>query len=52
MTSGLNEVDAGVDTVVSHLEAVDAVLLLEVGVITGLDVVDDGLPAVLSVCCR
>lgn len=50
VTSGLDEVDAGVNTVVGHLETVNAVLLLEVGVITGLDVVDDGLPAAMSVC--
>lgn len=45
VTGRLNKVDAGVDTVVLELVAVDAVLLLEVVVETRLDVVNDGLPA-------
>lgn len=45
MTGGLDEVQASVDAVVDHLLAVDAVLLLEVGVEAGLDVVENRFPA-------
>lgn len=49
MTRRLDEVDASVDAVVDELGPVDAVLLLEVGVESGLDVVDNGLPATRTV---
>lgn len=45
MTGRLNEVDACVDTVIHHLVTVNAVLLLEIGIETGLNVVEDGPPA-------
>lgn len=46
---GLEEIDAGVDTVVDNLLAVDSVLLLEICVEARLDVFQDGLPAVVVV---
>ena len=48
MTSGLNEVEAGVDTVVHNFLPVDAVLLLQVGVKTGLDVIQDRPPTEMT----
>ena len=45
MTGRLDEVQAGVNTVVDDLLTVDAVFLFEVGVKPGLDVLDDGFPA-------
>ena len=42
---GLDKVKAGMDAVVDELVAVDAVLLLEIGVEASLDVVQDRLPA-------
>lgn len=46
VSGGLNEVQAGVDSVVYDLLTVDAVLLLEVGVEPGLNVLDNRFPAV------
>ncbi len=45
MTSRLDEVQAGVDTVVHDFLPVDPVLLLKVRVETRLNVLHDGLPA-------
>jgi hypothetical protein len=45
VTSGLDKVEAGVDTIVDNFLTVDAVLLLEVGIEPRLDVLEDGLPA-------
>lgn len=45
VTSGLDKVEAGVDAVVDHLLAIDAALLLEVGIESGLDILEDGPPA-------
>ena len=45
VTSRLDKVEAGVDTVVNDLLAVDATLLLEVRIESRLDIVEDGLPA-------
>lgn len=45
----MDKVDAGVNTRVGHLEPVDTVLLLEVEVVTRLNVVEDGLPALIVV---
>lgn len=45
MTSGLNEIQASVNTVIDNFLAVDPVLLLQVGVKTRLNVVHNGLPA-------
>lgn len=44
MTGGLDEVEAGVDAIVYDLLTVNTVLLLQVGVKTRLDVVQDGPP--------
>jgi hypothetical protein len=41
----LNEVETGMDTIVNNLQAVDTVLLLEVGVETRFNVIENGLPA-------
>lgn len=49
MTGGLDKVKAGMDTVVDELGPVHPVLLLEVGVEARLNVVHDGLPAVVVV---
>jgi hypothetical protein len=46
VSSRLDKVDARVHAVVDQLGPVDAVLLLEVRVEPGLDVVDNGLPAI------
>lgn len=48
MTGGLDEVEAGVNTVVYDFQAIDAVLLLQVGVETRLDVIQDGPPAEIT----
>lgn len=48
MTCRLDEVEAGVDTVVNNFLPVDAVLLFEVRVEAGLDVLHDRLPARLK----
>ena len=45
VTSRLDKVEAGVDTVVNDLLAVDATLLLEVRIESRLNIVEDGLPA-------
>ena len=45
VTSGLDEVEACVNTVVDNLGPVDTVLLLEIAVEAGIDVLDDGNPA-------
>ena len=50
MTCGLDEVETSVNAVVDDLGPVDAVLLLEVAVEAGLDVLHDGFPA--AVCER
>lgn len=49
MTSGLYKVEAGVDTVVNKLGPVHSVLLLKVSIETRLNVVDNGLPAIVVV---
>ena len=49
MACRLDEVQAGVNTIVHHLLPVDAVLLLEISIETGFDVLDDGLPALVVV---
>jgi hypothetical protein len=48
MTGRLDKVDTSVYTVIDQFEPVDSVLLLEVCVKSSIDVVDNGLPAVLS----
>ncbi len=48
MTCGLDEVKTGVDAVVNDFLPVDAVLLLEVRVEAGLNVLNDRLPARLE----
>lgn len=50
VTGGLDEVETGVNTVVYDLLAVNTVLLLQVGVETRLDVVQDGPPT--GVTCQ
>ena len=45
VTSRLDEVQTCVDSVVSDLDTVDAVLLLEIRIKAGLDVLDDRFPA-------
>lgn len=45
----LDEVQAGVDAVVDHLLSVDPVLLLEVGIEAGFNVLHDRLPALIVV---
>lgn len=45
MASGLDKVDTGVNTIVDQLQPVDPVLLLEIRVKAGLNVVNDRLPA-------
>ena len=49
MTRGLDEVQARMDTVVSHLLPIDPVLLLEIRIKASLDVLDNGLPALVVV---
>ena len=49
MTRGLDEVQARMDAVVSHLLPVDPVLLLEIRIEASLDVLDNGLPALVVV---
>lgn len=49
MACRLDEVQAGVDTVVDHLLSVDPVLLLEVGIEAGFNVLHDWLPALVVV---
>lgn len=41
----LDEVEASVNTVINNFLPVDAVLLLQVGVETGFNVLNNGLPA-------
>lgn len=48
MACGLDEVEAGVNAVVDDLGPVDTVLLLEVAIEAGLDVLYDGFPAVCA----
>ena len=45
MTSGLDEVQASIDTVIHDFLPVDPVLLLQVRVETRFNVLDDRLPA-------
>lgn len=49
MAGWLDEVQAGMDTVVDHLLSVDPVLLLEVGIEPSLDVLHNWLPALIVV---
>jgi hypothetical protein len=49
VASRLDEVKTGVNTVVNHFLAVDTVLLFQVSVVSGLDVFEDGLPALVVV---
>lgn len=49
MTSRLNEVDTGVDTVVDNVHAVDLVLGIQVSIEALLDVLDDWAPGVIVV---
>lgn len=46
VTRGGNEVQAGIDTRVGDLAAIDTVLLLQVGIEAALDCSQDGLPAI------
>lgn len=46
MASRSNKVEAGMNAVISHLSAVDSVLLLQIGIAAGLNVVQNGLPAI------
>lgn len=52
VAGGLDEVQARVDAVVDYLLPVDAVLLLEVLVEAGLDILEDGLPAISWTWCQ
>ena len=45
MTSGLDKVEAGVDSVVDDLLTIEAAFLLEVGIESRLDVLEDRPPA-------
>ena len=45
VTSGLNEVEAGVDAVVNDFLPVDTVFLLQVGIETRFDILNNWLPA-------
>ena len=45
VTSGLDKVEAGVDPVVDDLLAIEATILLEVGIESRLDVLEDRPPA-------
>jgi hypothetical protein len=45
VTSRLDEIDTSVNTVINQFQPVDPVLLLEVGVESSINVVDNGLPA-------
>lgn len=49
MTSGLNEVHAGMDAVVDNVHAVDLVLGIEVGIEALLDVLDNRAPRLVVV---
>lgn len=49
MTGGLDEVDAGVHTVVNNLLTVNPVFLLEVRVETRFNVIENRLPAIQRV---
>jgi hypothetical protein len=49
VASGLNEEDAGVDTVVNDVHPVDLVLSIEIGVKALLNVVGDGTPRLIVV---
>ena len=49
MTSRLNEVDTGVDTVVDNVHAVDLVLGIQVSIEALLDVLNDWAPGVVVV---
>lgn len=40
----MDEIDASMDSVVDEFEPVDAVLLLEVGVVSSFDIIDNRLP--------
>jgi hypothetical protein len=48
MTCRLNEVEAGMNTIVHDLLPVDTVLLLQVGVETRLDVLQNGPPTEIT----
>ena len=48
MTGRLDKVDTSVNTVIDQFEPVDSVLLLEVGIESCIDIVDNGFPAGLS----
>lgn len=49
VTSGLNEVHAGVDAVVDNVHAVDLVFGIEIGIEALLDVLDDRAPGLVIV---
>ena len=49
VTSGLNEVDAGMDAVVDNVHAVDLVLGIEIGIEALLNVLDDRAPGLVVV---
>ena len=49
VTSRLNEIDTGVDTVVDNVHAVDLVLGIQVSIEALLDVLNDGAPGVVVV---
>ncbi|CAG8770674.1 14652_t:CDS:1, partial [Acaulospora colombiana] len=48
MTGGLKEIDAGVDAVIHNFLAVHPVLLLQVGIEAGFDIVENWLPAIFE----
>lgn len=49
VTSGLNEVHAGMDTVVDDVHAIDLVLGIKISIEALLDVLDDGAPGLVVV---
>ena len=52
MAGGLDEVKTSMDAVVYNLQSVNTVLLLQVGVETGFNVLQDGSPAKMAYQAR
>lgn len=50
MASGLNEVQASVNTVIDDFSPVDAILLFEIGVKAGFNVFNNRLPTRNRIC--
>lgn len=48
VTSRLDKVDASVNTVIDEFEPVDSVFLLEIRVESGINILDNGFPAITS----